>query len=322
MTVRTIDSNSTIPPLRLPAGALSRYDRQHDLDPIEEQSPIEPIEHRIRATIIESPVPQNSKQLLGSYNHYNSGPEDPDPWDGIAGRKPTVVSNIEDVIQEQWGSEQTYFDHYDNQEVLADAPTYLQHVLGHCSTDSEAETERNKRERWYELMPWKNIYPMYKNDSLGEIFRQGSTHTGLDFSNSSAVKYTGVIVVDDSRSSRDAADEYGTSRKYVYRESSLDADNQVVPTDFGYEPPVPLLLAQYSNGSEYLLIPWSGGLVCQGPFKQKKDYRVACKHEVAAAITCQQNGGLELPVHDGVDVPARARRFVEPRIALEHDVPL
>lgn len=331
MTTRTISTNGSLPPLSLPSGALSPQDQRYDLDPVGEQSPIEPVEHKLRVDFMTAGPPDSRSQLLDSYSHYQSGPGDPDPWKGNTNVKPLGLQYAEQTIEAQWESEQRFFDNYDSDEVLEEAPAYLEHALRECrsktSPESAVEKEREKRAKWYNLMPWKNLYTVFKNNTLGDLlfgstgsFTTGSYVFDSNGRGSGELSFVGVLVIPDGRDIGAAAAEYGVDRAYVRHEREFAGNDteMPVPSDYGIELPAPLLVGDYPNGSEYLFIPWSSGLVCQGPFKQEYDYRVACKHEVLAALVLSQRDDVFLPVDEGIDVPARARRFIDPQIAISH----
>jgi hypothetical protein len=159
-------------------------------------------------------------------------------------------------------------------------------------------------------MPYKNLFPIFKDSSIGSLF--DDTRTPLHC--------VGVLVIPDAMDRQKAAQKYTVAPEYIRSESTVSSTDPYIPgpTEYGIELPAPLLLGRYPSGSEYLFLPWASGLVCQGPFRQHKPYRVTCKHEFAAAQRLTETDGIFLPVDEGVQVPARARRFIAPQIALEH----
>lgn len=338
MSIREIPTSGGLPPLRLPAGALSPQDRRFDLDPTTDRSAIEPIEHKLRVDFMTAGPPDSVNQLLDSYSHYQAGPGDDDPWanDGGANTKPLGLQYAEKTIQSQWASEQRFFDNYDSDAVLEDAPLYLANKLRECRDKSAPEKavdqQRKNRRKWYLLMPWKNLYAVFKRKTLGKLasplIKTGNSGLGGSTSGThpfegADTSYVGILVIDDNGDPEEVASEYGVNPKYVRREGefathhSSDAE-MPVPSDYGIELPAPLLMGDYPGKSEYLFIPWSSGLVCQGPFKQEAAYRVTCKHEVLASFVLAEGDSVFLPVHEGIDVPARARRFIDPQIAINH----
>lgn len=329
MSVRKIHSDSDIPALQLPPGALSPRDKQYDHDPSTDPSAIEPIEHKLRLDLMAAGLPSTYDHLLNSYNHYQSSPEDDHPWVTRAQKKPLALRYAEGTIEDQWVSETQYFENYDSDFALESAPAYVEQQLRECRTKDDPEAavkeERENRRRWYDLMPCKNLYTVFKQDSLGELIEsnlhwpsQGESLHGRDDQNTS---FVGVLVVPNGTDKATAASQYGVDAEYIHNESEFAyrGDTKIpTPSDYGIELPAPLLMGEYTNGSNYLFIPWSSGLVCQGPFKTDKPYRVMCKHEALAAFVLSRREDIFLPVDKGIDVPARARRFVDPKIATTH----
>jgi hypothetical protein len=329
MSVREIQSSSNLPALRLPPGALSLEDRQYEHDPATEPSAIEPIEHKLRVDLMTAGMPDSSRQLLNEYSHYRAGPGDDDPWWSKSHDKPLAILYAERTIKRQWASEKEYFEEYESDSVIEDAPAYLEQQLRNAraasNPDAKVENERENREKWYNLMPWKNLYPIFKQDNIGELIetnhRWPSQAEALHGQGREKTSFVGVLVIPNDRDEKTAANQYGVDSAYVYKEQQFSSRGNTdlkIPTDYGIELPAPLLMGKYPNGSNYLFIPWSSGLVCQGPFKQNKPYRVSCKHEALAAFVLAQQDGIFLPVDEGLEVPARARRFIDPKIATSH----
>lgn len=322
MPVRTIKCRSSqLPPLALPPGGLSPSDSEYQHSVSEHRPEVEPIEHRIRLAIRRAPRPKLS-DLLGSYSHYNNGPESNDPWLPPAYSKPRAVHNIEAEIEAQWEEDREVFEKSNSKALVSQAPSYLQSVIrSNRENPSKLQSERKNRRKWYELMPWKSVYPVFKRDSLGELLEP--LNGGPTVNPPSDNSYIGIIVVSDDTDTRQAASRYGVDDSWVSNESEFATHSGgtelPVPSDFGIELPAPLLLGSYANESEYLLIPWTGGLCCQCPFKSDSPYRVLCKHEAFASVYLGlgQRDDIVLPVDKGLTVPVRARRFIGPRHAAE-----
>lgn len=329
MSVREIQTSSNLPALRLPPAALSPEDRQYEHDPETEPSAIEPIEHKLRIDLITAGIPDTKQQLLDQYSHYRAGPGDDDPWWSKSHDKPLALLYAERTIKRQWSSEKQYFKEYESDAVVESAPAYLEQQLRECRTasnpDAAVKKERENRKKWYDLMPWKNLYPIFKQDNVGELiesnYRWPSQGEALHGHRDAKTSFIGVLVIPDDADKAEAANQYVVNPSYIYKErefASRGDTEMPTPSDYGIDLPAPLLMGEYPNGSNYLFIPWSSGLVCQGPFKQNKPYRVACKHEALAAFVLARQGSIFLPVDEGVEVPARARRFVDPKIATSH----
>lgn len=333
MAIREIQTSQGLPPLRLPAGALSRQDPAYELEPETDQPAIEPIEHKLRVDFLQAGPPSQMNQLLDEYSHYQAGPENPDPWEAWAevGAKPLALKYAINSIREQQEAERRFFEDFEDDSVLEDAPAYLANTLRECREKSDprkaVQEEMNNRFKWYNLMPWKNLYAVFKQGTLGELAKplMRSTTPGMGYGGHAEdqTRYVGVLVAPSDADVDEVAAEYGVNPVYIRRESEFDTHHSSdaempVPSDYGIELPAPLLMGDYPGKSEYLLIPWSSGLVCQGPFKQEHAYRVACKHEVFASFVLSQEGSIFLPVDEGISVPARARRFIDPQIAVEH----
>jgi hypothetical protein len=334
MSVREIPTSASLPALKLPPAALSPEDRQYEHDPEAEPSAIEPIEHKLRLDLMAAGLPDSEHHLLDDYSHYRSGPGDPDPWksrsySSKSYSKPLALRYAEQTITRQWTSEIQYFEDYESDAVLESAPVYLKRQLRDCREASNpaasVKQERENRKKWYDLMPWKNLYPIFKQDNLGQLvksnFQWPSESEALHGPGSEKVSFVGVLVISNDSDVTATASQYSVAPDYVYKEEefAFRGDTELpTPSDYGIDLPAPLLMGQYSNGSSYLFIPWSSGLVCQGPFKTNKPYRVMCKHEALAAFVLSRQGDIFLPVDKGIDVPARARRFVDPTIATSH----
>lgn len=329
MSTRIRPTNPKLPALSLPDGALSLDDERYEIHSETDRSAIEPLEHKLRMCFIKAGPPTSAAALLEKYSHYNAEPGDADPWaarDAQEG-KPLALRYAEGALRHQWSDEERFYENFESDEVLNGAPQYLADQLRNCrnANDPKAAVEEvhQSRTNWYRLLPWKNLYTVFKQQTLGKLIEPLMESSTLRPTNRSdpPVSYAGVIVIPEGGDTAQAAREYGVPPPYVRTEDEFrthhSSDTEMpVPSDYGIELPAPLLLGDYLGGSEYLLIPWSSGLVCQGPFKQQYPHRITCKHEVAAAFRLSQSDDIFLPVDEGVDVPARARRFVDPGIAL------
>lgn len=275
-----------LPALELPAGALDAshpdYQNTTDSDPPE----IEPIEHRIRLDIIEAG---------GLMSHSTSGPT------------PLARKYIQKTLVDTYESERRFFPSYDRLGTfLDDAPAFLTGELE--PHYREMEQIRADRRKWYtELIP-KNL------DTI-----QGTAESLLPMS---ANTFHGVVIVDANTDPTEYADEHGLDRDDVIREAQLD--NHIMPSAYGVSLPAPLLIGEFASGSTYAFLPWSDAVVCGCPYKQTNKWAVMCKHELAAAsrLGTTEKDGLDaksvLPIHIGVKVPQRARRFVSPTVAATH----
>lgn len=280
-------TDERLPSLDLPAGALptSHPNYVHN---VETDSPeIEPVEHRLRVDFIDG------------------GPLTPHPLHGSHQPRPRRYADrtLTDICR----AEQRYYPSLPDGEVFADAPAFLQNEF--APYFAELRDIQQRRFEWYtEHIPnnldqiLDTIESLYPNDA-GKSFHDVNSWLGL-------------VLVPDGTSTDEYAHEHGLAEQYVVHESDLD--DQTSPTEYGISLPAPLLVGKYNSGSQYSLIPWSDGLVCACPYKQTRPSRVTCKHEIAATIRLAEENQYVLPVDIGVDVPQRARRFVNPTIAAQH----
>jgi hypothetical protein len=319
MSIRQIHpENSSLPPLRLPPGALAEADAHYEYDVETDPPKVEPIEHRIRIDFIAG-APVERAALLGSYNPWNNGPGDPDPWRTKPYTKPDALRYAEATCQRVWNNEQRVFENYDSDAILDQAPEYLAHQLRQCREQTNPEVcvqeERSNRKSWYlDLILWKNLYEVCKKGNLGGLFPGGSPEK--------VNRFVGEVVIPDDVDPAEYAEEIGVHVHFVSRESNLNdktSEETPLPSDLGIDLPAPLLVGDFESGSRYAFLPWSDGLICSCPYKHGYPWRVACKHELLAAIVAGLNDSIVLPVDHGLEVPKRARRLVSPAVYCDHE---
>jgi hypothetical protein len=265
----------------------------------------------LRLATRDSPVPE-SKDLLSDYSFNSDNIAGPSPWDGPAeGRKPGVVENLEEVIEQRWAEEEPWFD--EGGSIASDTPwvsAYLEDVLEKIEQgEYDRIAQRDERHYWYNEMKWR-LYSLFTERSLGKILDAPVM-----------VEFEGVVIYDEDETTyHDIHRQYGTPREFIYSKQEIadlhSHDVKAVPSGFEalYEFPMPLILSRFRGAGNYLLLPWTGGLVCPCPYKQADPSRVTCKHELAAAMTLDRSD-VCLPVDLGVQVPARCRRLIDPAIA-------
>ena len=288
MTSYQIQStNEALPALSLPPGArpVSHPDYEHDVgtDPPE----IEPIEHRLRVDFIDG-GPVTLHELHGP-------------------GQPLACRYADRTLTDTYHGEQQYYATFPDDERLAEAPAFLHAELSPHYEDLRAI--RQRRLRWYTEHIPKNL------DKILETVESLYPETGANaFDDVNG--WVGTVIVPDEMSTDTYAIEHGLDEQYVVYEGDLD--DHVSPSEYGISLPAPLLVGEYNSRSRYSLIPWSDGLVCSCPYKQKRPSRVLCKHELAATIRLAHEDRYVLPVDAGVDVPQRARRFLSPTVATRH----
>lgn len=281
MPSRTIPTAASLPPLTLPDGALSRRDHQYSYDVKTDPPGIEPIEHKLRADFMTAgPPPKDS--LLNNYGHAGDGTGNSDPWEIDSRDKPLAIKYAEQSLIDQWELEKEWFKTFPPQ---SDPPSeYLKHIREQCGASMAPENKFVKeavdRKKWYcNLIPRDSLYPVFSQSSVGKHIAETGFPT-----------YIGVLVVSDTQSEHAASEKYDTPKEYIRAESELKSSTNGTihtPSEYGIDLPAPLLLGRYqtpTKTSEYLLIPWSSGLVCQGPFKQSGPHRVCCKHEFSRSV--------------------------------------
>lgn len=288
MTAYQIQStDEALPTLSLPSGArpVSHPDYDHDVetDPPE----IEPVEHRLRVDFIDG------------------GPLSPHPLHGPYQPRPRRYADR--TLTDTYRTEQRYYATFPDGNKLADAPAFLRNELAPYYDDLRDIQQR--RLRWYTEHIPENLDQILDTieslhpDAVGESFHDVNS-------------WIGIVIVPDNTSTDAYANEHGLGETYVVHEADLD--DHTSPTEYGISLPAPLLAGEYNSRSRYSLIPWSDGLVCGCPYKQKRPSRIMCKHELAATMRLAEEGEYVLPVDAGVNVPQRARRFVSPTTAARH----
>jgi hypothetical protein len=318
-----IHTDANLPALSLPPGALSTHDHRHEYDVESDPADIEPIEHQIRLDFMAG-GPIRHADLLDDYNPWSFDPDDPttNPW--ADRRSPIGLDNARASCRQRIDLESRFFDSYESDEGLDDAPQFLAHRLREArdATDPAAavEEERERRVAWYrKLIPGANFCHVLKQTSAGTLVPDGETLDRETLLRQNDL--VGMVVVDDDTDPGTIASEYGIQREYCVAESDLSnatADVATGITEFGIELPAPLLIGKYATGSRYPLIPWGDGIVCSCPYKQNQPWRVICKHELLASIVAGEEDTLFLPKTSGLEIPHRARRFVSPDFAPSH----
>lgn len=323
---RSIHSqNEEVPPLDLSNAAVSIHHPRYDYNPFDQPPEIEPIEHTLREGFAKAGLPDTSL-LLESYSPYNNGPESDDPWAGSFDR-PDGIKNAEEIIWARQRHEQTYFENWDDDSVIEDAPTYLRLKLKHCraadNPEKCVEDQRSKRMYWYNNMTWKGLYALHTEDtSLGDLLDDDllTYHTGAPELSSVLSKdqnwFEGALLIDNDADKTAAATQYRVSEAHIYHESDFDyaykGDALKRPDEFIDTYPQSVVIGHYANGSDYVLLPWSGGLTCQCHYKHEEAYRVMCKHELLASMIAGETDSEYLPIQEGIQVPDRVRRLYDP----------
>ena len=328
MSCRTIHAAAgSVPHLSLPPGALAHTDREYDYDVDRDPPNIEPIEHEIRLDFVCG-GPIHRDQLLGDYNPWSYKADDPatHPWRG-GKQKPVGMAYAEASCAARIREEERFHDYADGDTVLADAPAYLAAQIRAAREKSNSQDAllevREGREKWYrELIPGANLYQILKNSSYGTLIEKciGPTPDAERLLKHNA--FVGMVLVDDASDPDVFARDRSLDSVYVLQESDLshvNTEDPVTLAEYGIELPAPLLVGEYDSGSQYPLVPWGDAVTCLCPFKQSAPYRVMCKHELLASVVCGDRDSIFLPVARGIDVPHRARRFVSPEIAVNHE---
>jgi hypothetical protein len=311
-------SDADLPPLRLSGAAFASWDDRYEYDVESLPSAIEPIEHQLRIDAVvagyNGDVPE-ARSLLDSHGPYS----DEDSWRDEGKARPFVLRRMEQTCEEQWEREQAIFEQIEREgeswTAPDDAPEYLAHRIEQALRTGAPPVElgeiRENRENWYlRLIPMMNLNSLFTQSSLGSLL--GSRTESNRYGHNTHV---GVVVVENTTHPQTYADEHDLPHERVLqvREAiEKQGDDPVHPSDFGIELPAPLLVGEYQNGSQYLWLPWSDGLVCSCPYKHSEAFRVMCKHELVTALKI---GALEetiLPLDKGFNVPARCRRFISP----------
>ena len=318
-------ASSNLPSLSLPPGAVTDEDDFHCHDVETDPPAIEPVEHRIRLDFMAGGTIRYD-QLLTNSDSRERDPAESDPWHHAGRAKPLGMQYAEGTCQRRLTEEARYYESYDDEDALVDAPAFLAHRLrqGRSAADPEAalRSERDRRETWYRtLIPRLNLCSVLKLSSYGTLIDDGSGEMPADHDLLEYNGFVGVIVLDPDHDPGTYARERNLPSRYVVREQDLSsgkAEEGALSSEYGLDLPAPLLVGEYASGSRYPLLPWSDGLVCSCPFKTGAPWRVMCKHELLASIVLGAQESIFLPVTDGLDIPYRARRFVSPTVASTH----
>lgn len=280
-------TDESLPSLDLPSGALpvSHPNYVHDVetDPPE----IEPVEHRLRVDFIDG------------------GPLTPHPLHGSHQSRPRRYADR--TLTEIYQAEQRYYPLLPDRKEFTDAPAFLRNELAPYL--AELREIQHRRFEWYTEHIPRNLDQIL--DTVESLYPSADREAFDD-----ANRWIGTVIVPTETPTDEFANKLDIDEQYVVHE--MDLDDQTAPSEYGISLPAPLLVGEYNSQSRYSLIPWSDGLVCACPYKQKRPSRVMCKHELAATIRLADEDQYVLPVDSGVDVPQRARRFVSPTIAAQH----
>jgi len=314
-----------LPSLGLSPGSLADIDAAYDYNVETDPPAIEPVEHRIRLDFMAGGTIRYNQLLTNSDSRERDAAES-DSWHHTGRAKPLGMQYAEGTCQRRLTEEVRYYENYDDEDTLVDAPAFLAHRLrqARSAADPEAalQSEHDRRETWYRtLIPRLNLYSVLKRSSYGTLIDDGSGETPADHDLLEYNGFVGVIVLDHDHDPEIYARERNLPSRYVVREQDLSsgkAEEGALSSEYGIGLPAPLLVGEYASGSRYPLLPWSDGLVCSCPFKAGAPWRVMCKHELLASIVLSARESIFLPVTDGLDVPYRARRFVSPTVASTH----
>jgi hypothetical protein len=288
MSIYEISSgDGSLPALSLPAGSRSTSHSDYDHDVNTDPPEIEPIEHRLRVDFIGDPVTL----------HELHGPGEPQARQHAA-----------KTLTDQYQREQQYYAKFPDGEVLEQAPAFLQDEL---EPHYEALREiQQRRLDWY-----TDHIPRNLNEILGTV-ESLCAENSLNNVFADANTYRGVILVPDETNPEGYAADRHLHLTDVITEAELDDYRS--PSEYGIDLPAPILTGEYETNSWYSMIPWSDGLVCGCPYKQRRPWRVMCKHELVSTIILGHKEQYLLPVGVGVEVPQRARRFLSPTVASRH----
>lgn len=297
------------------------YDYGVETDP----PAIEPVKHRIRLDFMAG-GPIRYDQLLANYDSRELDGAETDPWHHAGRAKPLGMQYAEGTCQRRLTEEAPYYEDYDDEDALVDAPASLAYRLRQVRSAEDPEaalrSERERRETWYRtLIPRLNLCSVLKRSSYGTLIDDAPDETLEDQALLEHNGFVGVVALGPDHDPETYARERNLPSRYVVREqdlSSSKAKEGALSSEYGLDLPAPLLVGEYASGSRYPLLPWSDGLVCSCPYKADAPWRVLCKHELLASIVVGARESIFLPVTDGLDVPYRARRFVSPAIASIH----
>jgi hypothetical protein len=287
-TYKITSSDDALPTLSLPSGSRpashSDYDHDVDTDPPE----IEPIEHRLRVDFIDGgPVTL----------HEIHGPGEP-----------RARQHASKTLTDQYQREQQYYAKFPDSEVLEQAPAFLQDEL-----EPHYEALRDIQQRrldWYTDHIPRNLDEVLK--TVESLCAENSPNNVFVDANT----YRGVVLVPNETDAEEYAANLDLHPVNVINETELD--DHTSPSEYGINLPAPILTGEYGSQSWYSLIPWSDGLVCGCPYKQRRPWRAMCKHELVSSIILGHKNQYLLPISAGIEVPQRARRFLNPTIASRH----
>ena len=304
---------------------MANIDAAHHYDVETDPPAIEPIEHRVRLDFMAG-GPIRYDQLLTNHDSRERDAAESDPWHRAGRAKPLGMQYAEGTCQRRLIEEAPFYEVYDDEEALSDAPDFLAYRLRQCRSAEDpkaaVQSERDRRETWYRtLIPQLNLCSVLKRSSYGTLIDDGPAETTESQTLLEHNGYVGVVVLGPDNDPETYAQERNLPPRYVVRERDLScgqSDVGTLPSEYGLDLPAPLLVGEYASGSQYPLLPWSDGLVCSCPYKAGAPWRVLCKHELLASIVLGAWESIFLPVTDGLDVPYRARRFVSPTVASAH----
>jgi hypothetical protein len=314
-----------LPSLGLSPGSLADIDAAYDYNVETDPPAIEPVEHRIRLDFMAGGAIRYD-QLLTNYDSRDRDAAETDPWHHAGRAKPLGMQYAEGTCQRRLTEEARYYESYDDEDALVDAPAFLAHRLQQARSAADPgaalRSERDRREKWYRtLIPRFNLCSVLKRSSYGTLIDDGSGEMPEDYDPLEYNGFVGVIVLDPDHDPETYARERNLPSRYVVREQDLSSgkvEEGAHSSEYGLDLPAPLLVGEYASGSRYPLLSWTDGLVCSCPFKAGAPWRVMCKHELLASIVLGAQESIFLPVTDGLDVPYRARRFVSPTVASTH----
>lgn len=169
-----------------------------------------------------------------------------------------------------------------------------------------------------DIHPLEELVPGLQQATLGSLLPQQVSHDSFRDVND----FVGVVVIANETDPDQYARAHDLPARHVYTETQVNSQRSSdtpQPSDLGIGLPAPLLMGQFRSDSRYVFLPWSDGLICSCPYKHEHPWRVACKHELLAALTIGTEDSIFLPLDHGVDVPQRSRRFVSPTVYCQHE---
>jgi hypothetical protein len=143
---------------------------------------------------------------------------------------------------------------------LEQAPAFLQDELEpHYEALGEIQ---QRRLDWY-----TDHIPRNLNEILGTV-ESLCAENSLNNVFADANTYRGVILVPDETDPEGYAADRHLHLTDVITEAELDDYRS--PSEYGIDLPAPILTGEYKTNSWYSMIPWSDGLVCGCPYKQRR----------------------------------------------------